>query len=128
MSSTSTSTPKITKQIDIHVYTPPQPTTSSSSPPSSSTPSRFPVSKLNELEYINNKVWANVWFSNYIHVIDPVTGRVERIVSLSLLHTYVSYKPACLILLPSVHNISLSIPTLLLVFLYIYTISSFLLD
>jgi glutamine cyclotransferase len=32
---------------------------------------------LNELEYINGKIWANVWRREAIAVIDPVSGRVE---------------------------------------------------
>lgn len=35
-----------------------------------------PVVKLNELEYINGEVWANVWQTNRIIRIDPETGTV----------------------------------------------------
>ena len=34
------------------------------------------VNNLNELEYINNSIWANVWLSNRIIVIDPQSGIV----------------------------------------------------
>jgi glutamine cyclotransferase len=37
-----------------------------------------PVNYLNELEYINDKIWANVWQRNIIYVIDPKTGYVEK--------------------------------------------------
>lgn len=42
-----------------------------------------PVSQLNELEYINGEVWANVWQTNFILRIDPVTGLVNSIIDLS---------------------------------------------
>lgn len=35
------------------------------------------VSQLNELEYVNGLVWANVWLSNRIVAIDPETGVVK---------------------------------------------------
>ena len=35
-----------------------------------------PVDMLNELEYINGKVYANVWQTDLIAIIDPETGRV----------------------------------------------------
>jgi len=36
-----------------------------------------PVSYLNELEYIDGKIWANVYLQDYIVVINPYTGIVE---------------------------------------------------
>jgi glutamine cyclotransferase len=36
-----------------------------------------PVARLNELEYIDGQVFANVWMTNRIAIIDPVTGRVN---------------------------------------------------
>ena len=36
-----------------------------------------PVEYLNELEYINDIIWANVWQKNIIYIIDPKTGYVE---------------------------------------------------
>jgi glutamine cyclotransferase len=36
-----------------------------------------PVTRLNELEYIDGQVLANVWMTDYIAVIDPSTGRVD---------------------------------------------------
>ncbi len=34
--------------------------------------------QLNELEYINDKIWANVWQKNIIYIINPKTGYVEK--------------------------------------------------
>ncbi len=36
-----------------------------------------PLDRLNELEYINGEVWANVWYTDFIVRIDPVTGKVK---------------------------------------------------
>ena len=36
-----------------------------------------------ELEYINSEIWANVWQSNKIACINPLTGRVIRWIDLS---------------------------------------------
>ncbi|MCB0082536.1 MAG: glutaminyl-peptide cyclotransferase [Caldilineaceae bacterium] len=35
-----------------------------------------PVMRLNELEYIHGQIYANVWQTNYIAVIDPTSGNV----------------------------------------------------
>jgi len=45
-----------------------------------------PVTFLNELECIDGKVWANVWRSEYIVVIDPATGVVTARLDLAQLH------------------------------------------
>lgn len=42
-----------------------------------------PVTRLNELEYINGEVWANVWLTDRIARIDPQSGRVTAWVDLS---------------------------------------------
>ncbi|MBR1406976.1 MAG: glutaminyl-peptide cyclotransferase [Bacteroidales bacterium] len=39
-----------------------------------------PVNMLNELEYIDGKVWANVYTSDMILIIDPKSGNVEATV------------------------------------------------
>ena len=39
-----------------------------------------PVRFLNELEYIDGKIWANVYTTNYIVIIDPATGVVEGMI------------------------------------------------
>ncbi|MBN1503479.1 MAG: glutaminyl-peptide cyclotransferase [Candidatus Eisenbacteria bacterium] len=43
----------------------------------------LPVRNLNELEYINGKVYANVWQSDLIAVISPETGMVEAWIKLT---------------------------------------------
>lgn len=41
-----------------------------------------PVDYLNELEWIDGKLWANVYTTDRIVIIDPATGKVEGIVDL----------------------------------------------
>lgn len=41
-----------------------------------------PVNYLNELEYINGEVWANVWYQDILVRIDPETGTVNSVVNL----------------------------------------------
>lgn len=40
------------------------------------TNSGAPVARLNELEYVNGEVWANVWQTDLVARVDPQTGRV----------------------------------------------------
>lgn len=42
---------------------------------------------LNELEWINGKIWANVYMEDVIAIIDPTTGHVEGTIDLSALRT-----------------------------------------
>lgn len=42
-----------------------------------------PIRNLNELEYINGEVWANVWMTNEIVRIDPRTGVINSVVDLN---------------------------------------------
>ncbi len=44
-----------------------------------------PLPNLNELEYINGEVWANVWMTSEIVRIDPASGEVRAIINLSSL-------------------------------------------
>jgi glutamine cyclotransferase len=44
-----------------------------------------PVTQLNELEYLNGEIWANIWKSNRIARIDPASGRVKSWVDLTAL-------------------------------------------
>ncbi len=46
-----------------------------------------PVIRLNELEYINGFVFANIWMTNNIAVIEPETGRVIGVIDGSSLVT-----------------------------------------
>jgi glutamine cyclotransferase len=40
-----------------------------------------PLNRLNELEYIDGKIYANIWQSDEIAVIDPSNGRCEAIIN-----------------------------------------------
>jgi glutamine cyclotransferase len=40
------------------------------------------VDRLNELEYINGEVWANVWYTDQIVRIDPQTGEIRSRIDL----------------------------------------------
>jgi len=42
-----------------------------------------PVGELNELEYVNGEIYANVWHEDRIAAIDPETGRVKSWIDLS---------------------------------------------
>jgi len=46
------------------------------------------VSLINELEYINGKIYANIWRSNKIISIDPMNGKVLKWYDLSILHKH----------------------------------------
>lgn len=46
-----------------------------------------PVQYLNELEYINGEIWANIWYQDIIVRINPETGNVNSILDLSKLYT-----------------------------------------
>ena len=43
------------------------------------------VEKLNELEYINGKIYANIWQKNSILIVDPTSGKVEGVANLNSL-------------------------------------------
>lgn len=45
-----------------------------------------PVPRLNELEYIDGEIWANVWQTDQIVRIDPATGNVTAVVDLRRLY------------------------------------------
>jgi glutaminyl-peptide cyclotransferase len=40
------------------------------------------IDSLNELEYINGEIWANIWMSDLIARIDPVSGKVMAYIDL----------------------------------------------
>ena len=42
----------------------------------------MPVARLNELEWIDGRIWANVWQEDRIIVIDPASGEVTATVDL----------------------------------------------
>jgi glutaminyl-peptide cyclotransferase len=37
-----------------------------------------PLANINELEWIDGKIWANIWQTNSIVVFDPISGMVEQ--------------------------------------------------
>jgi glutamine cyclotransferase len=41
-----------------------------------------PVTRLNELEWIDGRIWANVWQTNRVIIIDPASGNVEGSINL----------------------------------------------
>jgi glutamine cyclotransferase len=41
------------------------------------------IDQLNELEYVNGEIWANIWQSDLIARIDPVSGRLNGYVDLA---------------------------------------------
>jgi glutamine cyclotransferase len=45
-----------------------------------------PVTKLNELEYVDGEIWSNVWYDDRIARISPATGEVLGWVDLSALY------------------------------------------
>jgi glutamine cyclotransferase len=42
-----------------------------------------PINNLNELEYVNGEIYANVWHDDRIAVVDPETGRVKAWIDLT---------------------------------------------
>jgi len=46
----------------------------------------LPVNRLNELEYINGEIWANVWYTNTIVRINPANGQIAARIDLSELN------------------------------------------
>ena len=43
----------------------------------------LPVKELNELEYVNGEIYANIWHDNRIVTIDPQTGRITGWIDLT---------------------------------------------
>ena len=41
-----------------------------------------PLPKLNELEFVKDRILANVWMTGFIARIDPATGKVEALIDL----------------------------------------------
>lgn len=42
----------------------------------------MPVNRLNELEWIDGRIWANIWHNNRIVIINPDSGHVEASINL----------------------------------------------
>ncbi|NQY07629.1 MAG: glutaminyl-peptide cyclotransferase [Flavobacteriaceae bacterium] len=51
-----------------------------------------PISQVNELEYINGKIFANIYMKNGIAIINPETGAVEGVINGTDLHKKVKTK------------------------------------
>ena len=51
------------------------------------------LSNLNELEWIEGKIWANVYTTNYIVIIDPESGVVEGVINLAEILPANEYRP-----------------------------------
>jgi len=51
------------------------------------------ITKINEMEWVNGKIYTNVWQKNALAIINPKTGAVEAIVNLSDLHKKVQQHP-----------------------------------
>ncbi len=54
---------------------------------------RHKITRINELEWVNGKIYTNVWQKNALAIIDPKTGAVEGIINLSDLHNKVTKHP-----------------------------------
>jgi glutamine cyclotransferase len=52
-----------------------------------------PVALLNELEWVDGRIWANVWQSERIVIIDPVSGAVTASINLHGLLPATEYRP-----------------------------------
>jgi glutamine cyclotransferase len=52
-----------------------------------------PVYNLNELEYIEGKIFANVWLTDWIMIIDPLNGQISGRINLSGLLDPVDHLP-----------------------------------
>ena len=45
-----------------------------------------PLRQINELEWVDGKIYANIWLTDYAVKIDPVSGKVVGLIDLSALH------------------------------------------
>jgi glutamine cyclotransferase len=53
-----------------------------------------PLYQLNELEYVNGKVWANKFMNKSIYQIDPQSGKVTKVIDCTQLDAECQPKPA----------------------------------
>jgi len=51
------------------------------------------ITRINEMEWINGKIYTNVWQKNALAIINPQTGAIEAIINLSDLHNKVTKHP-----------------------------------
>ena len=52
------------------------------------------IKAINELEWINGKIYTNVWQKESIAVVDPKTGSVEKIMDMSGLRKFINAGPS----------------------------------
>lgn len=52
-----------------------------------------PLARLNELEWVNGRIWANVWQTDRIVIIDPANGEVEASINLQGLLPVMERRP-----------------------------------
>jgi len=52
------------------------------------------IKSVNELEYINGKIYCNIWQKDAIAVVNPENGKVEGIINLAGLRQFIKYKEA----------------------------------
>ena len=52
------------------------------------------IKSVNELEYINGKIYCNIWQKDAIAVVNPENGKVEGIINLAGLRKFIKYKEA----------------------------------
>jgi glutaminyl-peptide cyclotransferase len=45
-----------------------------------------PLARLNELEYVDGEIWANIWYDDRIARIDPADGKVRGFIDLGALY------------------------------------------
>ena len=50
-----------------------------------------PVKNLNELEWVNGEIYANIWGSDKIAVIDELNGNLKAMIDCSILRDEVRY-------------------------------------
>jgi glutamine cyclotransferase len=43
---------------------------------------------INELEYVRDKIFANIWLTNNIAIINPLTGEIIKLIDFTLLTQY----------------------------------------
>ena len=52
------------------------------------------IKSVNELEYINGKIYCNIWQKDAIAVVNPKNGKVEAIINLAGLRKFIKYAEA----------------------------------
>jgi len=52
------------------------------------------IKRVNELEYINGKIYCNIWQKDAIAIVNPENGKVEGIINLASLRKFIKYKEA----------------------------------